>query len=97
MIDKKRRLFLFLLGMMAVISLCAESQPDGSWVIIPNQGRWQMFSLPQAWMDRHGKPAGAQNAYIALIPPHLDDVFEPLSPCSPSQELCLFPSIKITT
>lgn len=58
---------------------------SGSQAKVTLQGRQVgdrlVYTLPDSWIDRYWRKDRPTSTYIALVPPHLDDIAEEFAPC----------------
>lgn len=90
---KRGGIFICLLSLINLSlgnRLSGGEGPDRSWVVIPNQGRWQRFELPARWIEKHGKSKHLRGAAIELVPPDPADSFDStLAPYSAPSRIAL--------
>ena len=61
----------------------------GSPVYAAGQGTWQVFYLPAEWTEKHWTGAAPARVYLALAPPHPEDLELYTSTCSPPPRIIL--------
>lgn len=61
----------------------------GRPVYLSQQATWQLFYLPKDWIERHLEGPAPVRAYVALVPPHREDLEADYSPCSPPSRIVL--------
>jgi len=62
---------------------------SGTPVYLSQAATWQIFYLPKHWIQRYLKALNPALAYVALLPPHTDDLGADYAPCMAPSRIVL--------
>lgn len=63
--------------------------PPGKPAYAAEQGSWQVFDLPLKWVEKHWKGPAPARVYVALAPPHPEDIAAGYGTCFTPQRVVL--------